>query len=706
MTNPLLEKSTLPNQAPAFDKIKIEHYLPAIEEGIKRARTNIDAIKSTSEAPTFKNTIVALETASEDLGQAASVFYNQLSSMGGDELHDLATRIGPINAAFSNDVMLDEALFARVKTVYNQREDLDLNIEEYTMLDDTYRGFVRSGALLGDSSKTRFREIAQELSTLSPAFMQNTIKSAEGFELIIEDEADLSGLPTSARESAAHAATEKGHEGKWLFNLDYPSFGPFMQYADNRDLREKVWRAFSSRAWNDEYDNSNNIKRIVSLRKERSALLGFETHAHYVLEERMTKAPKTVATFLNKLKKTYKPAAQKDLETLKAFASEHLRHCKEAPRSKSSEVPEGTSDNLFVKEDLKPWDVGYYAEKLKQKLFEFTSEDFRPYYQLDKVLNGCFGHFEKLFGLEFRPVTDGSYPVWHKDVKAFEVYNKDDNSFIGTLYGDFHPRTGKNQGAWMTSYREQGLFHGRIERPVIAIVCNFTKPTDTRPALLTHGELTTLYHEMGHAVHGLLSDVTYRANAGTSVLWDFVELPSQLQENWCYEKEVLDTFAEHYETEEKIPAALIEKLRKAKNFMTGWAGLRQMGLGTLDMAWHTHPNPEEIKDVAEFEDEATKDTALFPRLAGPTSTSFGHIFAGGYSAGYYSYKWAEVLDADAFELFLEKGLYNQEVAGSYKNNILTRGGSEKPDVLYKRFRGRDADPDALLRREGLLDKES
>ena len=703
MNNPLLDKSTLPNQAPAFDKITPAHYLPAIEEGIKRARTNIDAIKADKDAPTFENTIVALETASEDLGQATSVFYNQLSAIGGDNLHALAIEIGPINAAFSNDIMLDEALFTRVKTVYDQHADLGLKVEEDTLLDDTYRGFVRSGALLDEEKKSRLREISEEMSTLSPAFMQNTIKSAEAFELVVEDENDLSGLPDSALESAAHAATEKGHKGKWLFNLDFPSFGPFMQYADNRELREKIWRAFSSKAWNDEFDNSDNLKRIVTLRKERAELLGFASHPHYVLEERMAKTPETVMAFLDKLKKTYKPAALKDLEMLKNFAKEHLGNCEEAPRSKSNEVPKGTSDNLFVKEDIKPWDVSYISEKLKQKLFEFTSEDFRPYLQLDKVLGGCFGHFEKLFGLEFRAITDGSYPVWHKDVKVFEVYSTNDDSFIGTLYGDFHPRTGKNQGAWKTSYREQGLFRGNIERPVIAIVCNFTKPTDTRPSLLTHGEDTTLYHEMGHAVHGLLSDVTYRAHAGTSVLWDFVELPSQLQENWCYEKEVLDTFATHYETKEKIPAELIEKLRQAKNFMSGWVGLRQISLGSLDMAWHTHKNPENIDDVASFEDNATKDTALFPRLAGPMSTSFGHIFAGGYSAGYYSYKWAEVLDADTFELFLEKGLYNQEVAQSYKNNILTRGGSEKPDILYKRFRGRDADPDALLRREGLLD---
>lgn len=677
-SNPLLQYSDLPNQAPAFDQIKTEHYLPAIEEAIEEARANINAIKKNPEAPTFENTLVALENASEKLGQAASVFYNQLSAMGGDELHELATKIGPMNANFSSDIMLDEALFKRVKAVYDQRDDLKLTAEEDTLLDDTYRGFVRSGALLDDEKKARLREISQELSTLSPAFMQYAIKSAESFELVIDDEQDLAGLPDSAKESAQHAAEEKGYAGKWLITLDYPSFGPFMQYADNRELRQKVWRAFTSRAWQDEYDNSDNIKKIITLRKERAGLLGYETHAHYVLEERMAKTPETVFDFLGTLKNAYKPAAEKDLDMLKKFAQEE-----------------------HDLDELMPWDISYYAEKLKHKLFEFTSEDFRPYYQLDKVLDGCFNHFSKLFGLKF--VQNDSYPKWHKDVKAYDVFNKDDDAFVGTLYGDFHPRTGKNQGAWKTSYRDQGLFNGKIERPIVSIVCNFTKPTGARPSLLTHGEVTTLFHEMGHAVHALLSDVTYRSHAGTSVLWDFVELPSQLQENWCFEKEMLDSFAEHYETGEKIPAELVEKLRKAQHFMVGWGGLRQISLGTLDMAWHTC-DPESVDDIAAFEDDATEDTRLFPRLGGPISTAFGHIFAGGYSAGYYSYKWAEVLDADTFELFLEKGLYDQDTAQSYRDNILSKGGSERPEVLYHRFRGRDADPDALLRREGLIDK--
>lgn len=676
--NPLLQISNLPNHASPFDKVKAEHYLPAVEAAIEEARANIEAIKNESAAPDFQNTIVAMETASETLGQATSVFYNQLYAMGGDELQNLAEKIGPINSNFSSDIILDEKLFERVKAVHDQIDDLDLTPEEYMLLDDSYKDFVRGGALLDDEKKKRLREINEEMSLLSPAFMNNVKKSSEAFELIIEDKSDLDGLPDSAIEAAKHAAEEKDMSGKWLFTLDMPSYFPFMQYAAKRELREKMWRAYSNRAWGDQFDNSENILKIVSLRHERAQLLGYKTHADFVLERRMAQTPETVFAFLDKLKGTYKSAAEKDLEQLRSFAKE-----------------------LDGQDDIQPWDVGYYSEKLKHKLFDFTSEDLRPYFQLDKVLSGVFAHFSKLFGLRFEP-TD-KYPVWHEDVKAFDVFNDADNSFIGTFYGDFHPRSGKNNGAWKTSYRGQGLYNGKVERPVIAIVCNFTKPTPDKPSLLTHGEVQTLLHEMGHAVHGLLSQVTYRSLGGTSVLWDFVELPSQVQENWGYEKETLDMFSEHYETGGKIPAELIEKLRNARNFMVAWGGLRQTGLGYIDMAWHT-ADPKSIKDVAAFEDNATKDTSLFPRLGGPISSSFSHIFAGGYAAGYYSYKWAEVLDADTFEAFLEHGLYDRKTADAYKNEILSRGGSEHPSVLYKRFRGRDPDPDALLRREGLLPK--
>ncbi len=674
--NILLQDSPAPYGAPPFDQIKESDYMPAIKVAIEEARANIDAIKTNEQDPTFDNVIVALEMASLKLGTITSIFYNQLSAAGTDKLEKLAEEIGPINAAFSSDVSLDEDLFTKVKSVFDNKESFNLNVEQHTLLEDTYIGFVRSGALLDEDKKSRLREISQETSTLGPQFMNNSKKSAEAFELIIEDEADLAGLPTTAIAGALAAAEEKNYDGKWLFTLDYPSFGPFLTYADNRDLREKMWRAFGNRAYKDEFDNSDLVLQIVRLRDERAKLLGYNTHAEYVLERRMAKKPKTVIDFSEKLAAAYKPAAEKELATLKEFAAE--------------------SD---FNDEIMPWDVGYYSEKLKQKLFDYSSEDLRPYFQLENVLEGVFTHFSKLFGLNFTPADN--IPTWHKDVTAYEVHNDDTGKFIGVLYADFYPRTGKKSGAWKTSYRDQGLEGDTMREPVVAIVCNFTKPTKDTPSLLSFGEVTTLFHEMGHATHALLSNVTYTSHSGTSVLWDFVELPSQAQENWAYKKETLDLFAKHYETGETIPVELIEKVNKAKNFMVGMGGLRQVSFGLMDMKWHS-TDPATITDVAEFEDMATEDTRLFPRLAGPMSTSFSHIFAGGYAAGYYSYKWAEVLDADTFELFEQEGLYNKEVAKKYCDEILSKGGSEPPEVLYKRFRGRDADPDALLRREGLL----
>lgn len=673
--NPLLQDWDAPNHAPPFDRIAEAHFLPAIEQAIAAARENIATIKADKGAPGFENTIVALETASETLGVVSSAFYNQLSAAGTDGLHALAEKIGPLSASFSSDVLLDEMLFARVKAVHDKKQALKLTAEQETLLDETYSGFVRNGALLDKAGKEHLRELDRKMSVLGPAFMNNVTKSAEKFEFYISDKKKLAGLPEAALAGAQCAAEEKGRPGEWLFTLDYPSYGPFMQFADDRALREKMWCAFGSRAFGDEFDNCATVLDIVRLRDERAKLLGYENHAAFVLERRMAEAPGEVLSFVEKLKKAYKPAAQKDLKQLKDFAATI-----------------GGPDNLM------PWDVGYYAEKLKQNLYHFSSEDLRPYFPLQTVLQGCFAHFSKLFGLAFR--ENKKYPVWHPDVTAYDVTDMKDGGFIGTLYADFFPRTGKKDGAWKTSYRDQGLFRGKVERPVVAIVCNFTKPTKDAPSLLTHDEVSTLFHEMGHAVHALLSRVTYQSLAGTNVKWDFVELPSQLQENWTYQKETLDMISGHYKTGEKIPAALVEKLNDAKNFMAGWAGLRQVNFCALDMAWHTK-DPMEITDVAAFEDAQTRDTTLFPRMAGPASVAFSHLFAGGYSAGYYSYKWAEVLDADAFELFTEKGLYDRATAESYKNEVLSRGGSEHPRVLYRRFRGRDADPGALLRREGL-----
>ncbi len=676
--NPLLSPSSLPNQAPAFSLIRVEHYVPAVKKGIEEALANVEAIKSNAAEPNFDNVIVALERASETLDGATSVFYNMLSAMGGDDLHALTQEIGPLAANFSTDIVLDKALFAKIKAVYDQKDSLSLTTEQATLLDDTYKGFVRGGALLQGEDKETLRTLNEQMSMLGPQFMENVSKSAEAFELFITDKADLSGLPESAIDSAAQAAEDKGRAGEWLFTLDFPSFQPFLQFSSKRDLREKIWRAFASRAYQDEFDNCETLLNIINLRHKRANLLGYNTHADYVLERRMAKDPDTVWQFLETCKNTYKPAAIRDLEALKAYAEK--------------------IDGLAI-DDFRPWDFSYYSEKLKQNTFDFSSEDLRPYFQLDKVLNGVFDHFSALFNVRFEQAQD-KYDVWHKDVTVFELFDNENDAFIGTLYGDFYPRTGKKPGAWMTSFRDQGLYKGQTERPVTAIVCNFTKPTKDKPSLITHDEVNTLFHEMGHAMHGLLSQCTYQSTASPNVRWDFVELPSQLQENWSYEPETLNRFAAHYETGEPIPADLIKKMNDAKNFMAGYAGLRQTSLGIIDMSWHTQ-DLSNIKDVALFEDEKTADLALFPRYAGPTSTSFNHLFAGGYSAGYYSYKWAEVLDADAFESFKENGLYDQETALRYKKEILEKGGSDNPLTLYIAFKGKEPDPKALFRREGL-----
>ncbi len=673
--NPLLGEFKNPHNAPPFDRIKDDHYLPAVEAAIKEARVNIDTIKKSAENPTFENTIAALELSSERLGMVSGIFYNQLSAGASDEMEDLAQKIGPLSSNFSSDVIMDAQLFKRVKAVYDAREKLNLTAEQATVLDDCYKGFVRGGALLNESDKQRLREINEQLSVIGPDFSKNVKKSSEKFIMVIEDEKDLSGLPQTAIDAAVMEAEERGQKGKWIFTLDYPSYGPFLTYADNRALREKMWRAFGSRAYQDEFDNCENILNIVRLKDERAKILGYKNHADFVLEQRMAKTPQAVMGFLKKLLATYKPAAKEDLKQLKEFAA------------KSG-----------FKDDIMPWDVGYYSEKLKEELFQFSSEDLRPYFPLEPVLKGTFEHFSRLFGITFTPAK---YPVWHNDVVTYEVTDNKTGSFMGLFYADFYPRKGKKPGAWMTSYREQGMYSDGMKRPFVAIVCNFTKPTKEAPSLLTHDEVLTLFHEMGHAMHMMLSNVHYASHAGTSVLWDFVELPSQVQENWAYTKETLDLFARHYKTGEPIPAPLVQKVNDAKNFFVGWMGLRQSNLGLLDMAWHS-TDPSTIKDVAAFEDEVTKETTLFPRMAGPTSTSFTHIFGGGYSAGYYSYKWAEVLDADTFALFEEKGLYDSQTAQKYKTEILAKGGSEDPSILYRNFRGRDADPDALLRREGLL----
>lgn len=672
--NPFLAPLTTPHRVPPFDRLAPTHYLPAIEAAITEARANIEQIKNNPDAPNFDNTIVALELAADRLGLVTSVFYNQLSAMGGEALEELAEQIGPITARFSADISLDPALFNRVRAVHAQMEALHLTPEQRMLLEDTYKGFVRNGAGLGDNAQQRLRAIDERLSVLAPQFQKNVKKSTERFELMITNPDDLAGLPETARAAAALAAQEKGHTDAWLFTLEAPSFIPFITYADNRPLREKIWRAFNSRAWGDEFDNSTTIKEIVTLKAERAKLLGYANHAAFTLAERMASTPERVFDFIHDLIDTYKPAAEKDLDDLREVAHE------------------------YGWDPIQPWDIPYTREKLQQRRFHFDSEELRPYFPLQKVLTGTFAHFEKLFGVRFVPAP--ALPVWHADAQAFEVYRTADDSFVGVLYADFHPRTGKQSGAWMTDYRAQGLHANGIERPIVAIVCNFTKPTADTPALLTHDEVTTLFHEMGHAMHMMMSNVTYASQAGTSVKWDFVELPSQIQENWAYEPETLAMISGHIETGEPVPTELIDKLRAARNYMAGMNGLRQMSFSLLDMVYYT-TDPQTITDLAGFEDKVLADYTLFPRLAGPVSPSFGHIFGGGYAAGYYSYKWAEVLDADAFAAFKAQGLYDPVLAQSYVQNILAKGGSEDPNILYARFRGRAADSAALLAREGL-----
>ncbi len=674
--NPLLIPSTLRNYTPRFDSIREEHYKPAVEAAIIEARANVDEIVNNPEPPTFENTIVALELAGQTLDVVTGIFYNQLTACGTDGLQALADEIGPIQANFGSDIILNPQLFARVKCVYDQREDILLTTEQETLLSDTYKNFVRGGALLDDNDKAKLRKINEEMSTLAPRFSNNVKKSSENFLLVLDAESDLVGLPPIAVQAAKAEGSERGHPEKWVFTLDYPSFGPFLIYSARRDLREIMWKAYNNRAYQDEYDNTDIIFKTIKLRHERARLLGYSTHAHYTLERRMAERPETVMEFLTDLKEKYRVGALRELQQLREFAQK-----------------------LDGINDLKPWDVSYYSEKLRESLYHFSDEDLRPYFPLDRVLEGTFSHFSKLFGLVFKPAPD--LPTWHKDVTAYEVFDRDSDQFIGTFYADFYPRTGKKPGAWMTSYRDQGLYLGKVEGPIVAIVCNFTKPAKDQPALLTFNEVETLFHEMGHATHGLLAKGTYPSQTGTNVLWDFVELPSQLQENWLYEAETLNSFAAHYQTGEKIPTELIEKLRNARNFFKAWGGMRQMSFSILDMLWHLQ-DPELITDILAFEDEILKDCRFFPRYAGPASNAFSHIFAGGYSAGYYSYKWAEVLDADTFEAFLDAGLYNSELAHKYRSEILEKGGSEHPAILYRNFRGRDADSDALLRREGLV----
>lgn len=674
--NPLLQEFKTKDQSVPFSKIKVEHFMPALTEAIRVSKERIEALKTNKDAPTFENTVTALESASE-LVDRVSLIYGNLETANADEaLQALAKDFYPLLSTFGSDVTLDPAIFARVKAIYDARATLKLDQEQAQLLEKTYLSFVRNGALLDEKAKERVRQIDQELAVLSPKFSENVLKATNAFEMWITDMKELEGVPEGAMEAAAAAAEAKGKKGQWLFNLQMPSYMPIAYYAKNRALRETMWRAYSSRAFGDEFDNQDTIKKTVTLRKERAQILGYKTHAEFVLVERMAKDPATVQQFLDRLLKASKPAAQRDLDEVKAFAKE--------------------IDGLT---ELKPWDFGFYSEKLKEKKYSFNEEDLRPYFKLENVVAGVFECAKRLYGLTFKETkeVDG----YHPDVKVYEIFDEA-GKYLGLFTTDFFPRETKKNGAWMTAYREQGMWSGKLLRPHISIVCNFTMPTPTKPSLLSYDEVRTLFHEFGHALHGMLSQVKHRTLGGTNVYWDFVELPSQIMENWVTEKEGLDIFARHYETNQPIPADLVAKVKRAQQFQAGWMTLRQLNFALMDMAWYT-AEPSTITDVDKFEDFATSETRLLPKVPGTnTSCAFSHIFAGGYAAGYYSYKWAEVLDADAFEYFKEKGIFSREVADKFKNNILSRGGSEHPMELYKRFRGREPDPNALLRRDGLI----
>jgi peptidyl-dipeptidase Dcp len=670
--NPLLQ----PFDTAPFSKISTEHYKPAIKKAIELARKEIEEIVENKAKPTFENTTVALDFTGEKLNRITSIFFNLNSAETNDEIQKIAQEVSPWLSEFRNDITLNQALFQRVKTVFENRNHLTCSPEQKTLMEKQYKGFARNGANLNDIDKAALRKIDTSLSKLSLKFGENVLTETNAYEMHLVDEKQLSGLPDSAKEAALQLATERGKEG-WVFTLDYPSYIPFLTYADNRALRKEMAIAAGKKGFqNNAYNNEQIVLDIVKLRHQRALLLGYKTHAHFVLEERMAETPEKVIAFSKDLLKKAKPAAEKEYTNLENYAKKI----------------DGISQ-------LQKWDGAYYSEKLKKEIFDLDQEILKPYFELENVIAGAFAIAHKLFDLNFETVA--TIDKYHEDVKTYNVTNTN-GDFIAVFYADFHPRKGKRNGAWMTSYKPQQIKNSVNERPHVSIVCNFTKPTASKPSLLTFNEVTTLFHEFGHALHGMLANTTYNSLSGTSVSWDFVELPSQILENWCYEKEALALFAKHYQTGEVLPMEYVEKIKESASFHEGMQTLRQLSFGLLDMSWHSQ-DPSTISSIKDFEKSAFENTKLYPDVEeNCMSTAFSHIFQGGYSAGYYSYKWAEVLDADAFEYFLEKGIFNKEVAHKFKENILSKGGTEKPMTLYKRFRGKEPKPDALLKRAGLL----
>ena len=676
-SNPFLSKYRTPYGTAPFDQIKTEHYEPAFEAGIRQHQQEIDAIVNQRSIPTFENTIEALDRSGDLLTRVSSVFFALLSAESNDEMMEISQRISPKLSEHSNNINLNEGLFQRVKAVYDNREKMNLTPEQTMLLTETYNGFVRSGANLSGANKERYRQLSSELSQLTLTFGQNVLKETNRFSMLLTDETALEGLPQGIIEAAAELAREEGKEG-WLFNLSYPSYVPFMKYSSRRDLREKMYRAYNSRCTGGEYNNLDIMKRIAEVRLEIARLMGKNTYAEYALERRMAQNSQNVYNLLNQLLEAYTPTALQEVKEVQGFAI----------------GKEGKNITLM------PWDWSYYADKLKNAKYDLNDEMLKPYFELENVKKGIFGLATDLYGITFQ--KNEAIPVYHPEVEAFEVKDAD-GRMLAILYTDFHPRSGKRSGAWMTEFKGQWREeNGEDSRPHITIVMNFTRPSGNQPALLTYDEVETFIHEFGHALHGMFANTTYPSLSGTNVYRDFVELPSQIMENWLSEKDFLDRFAVHYQSGEKIPAALVQKIRDAGNFNVGYACLRQLSFGLLDMAWHTITAPIDT-DVATFEQKATASTQILPTVGGTvTGAQFSHIFSGGYAAGYYSYKWAEVLDADAFALFKERGIFDQETAVSFRKNILEKGGTEPPMELYKRFRGSEPSIEALMKRDGIL----
>ena len=675
MKNPLLTESTAPFGAPEFDKIENEHYLPAFEQGIAEAKAEIDAIVANQEEPTFENTIEAMEYAGQTLSKVASIFYAVMEAHTDETKQQIAEQISPMLTEYSMYVSLNNDLFQRVKAVYEKKDELGLDQDQMTLLEDNYKSFVRGGANLSDEDKAVYSKLSEELSLTTLQFSKNVLAATNAYTLHITDSTELGGLPEFVKTMGAETAAEKGLEG-WAFTLDYPSYGPFLKYSTNRELRKQVWMAYNTRAIGGEFDNTEIVKKIIDLRIKIANILGYETYDEYALEERMAKNKKTVDEFVMQLLKPSMEFAKKDVADVLAYAKK----------------------NGFEENVLQPWDFSYWSERYQEAEYSLSAEELKPYFQLESCIDAVFGLATRLYGITFEERND--IPVYHQDVKVYEVKDAD-GSHLSLFYADFFPRASKRGGAWMTDFRGQSVRDGVEYRPFVTIVCNFTKPTADAPALITHDELTTFLHEFGHALHGMLAKGRYPSLTGTSVSRDFVELPSQIMENWAFEPEYLNSFAKHYQTGEPIPAELIEKIVAAKNYLAAYGQVRQLHFGYLDMAWHSLKEVPAVGTV-EFEQSVLAPWGVLPAAEGAAfSTSFSHIFSGGYSAGYYSYKWAEVLEADAFSLFKEKGIFNTEVADSFRKNILEKGGAEDEAVIYRNFRGHDPQPEALMKKLGL-----